>query len=116
MDTSLNDGEGSEVARLSGARLGENPLSLTYCVKDRVTLPSDGVARRVQITVLGFSAALKYVCVPRRTSAVFIEGWIKNTSEYELLEGPVNMFMDDSFVMKTQLGVRTHFCCSACSS
>ena len=92
-----------------GAVLDKNPLSLAYRVEGRVSLPSDGVAHKVSITVLGFSAALKYVCVPRKTSEAFIEGRIKNTSEYELLAGPVSVFMDDSFVTKTQLGVRRSF-------
>ncbi|KAM5544764.1 hypothetical protein V8D89_001662, partial [Ganoderma adspersum] len=88
-----------------GSVLDKNPLSLAYRVEGRVSLPSDGVAHKVSIAVLGFSAALKYVCVPRKTSAAFIEGRIKNTSEYELLAGPVSVFMDDSFVTKTQLGL-----------
>ncbi len=92
-----------------GSVLDKNPLSLAYRVEGRVSLPSDGVAHKVSITVLAFSAALKYVCVPRKTSAAFIEGRIKNTSEYELLAGPVSVFMDDSFVTKTALGVRLAF-------
>ena len=91
---------------LEGTVLDKSPLSLAYRVEGGVSLPSDGVAHKVSIAVLDFSAALKYVCVPRKTSAAFIEGQIENTSEYELLAGPVSVFMDDSFVTKTRLGVR----------
>ncbi|KAM5544768.1 hypothetical protein V8D89_001666, partial [Ganoderma adspersum] len=87
------------------AVLEKNPLSLAYRVEGRVSLPSDGVAHKVPIAVLAFEAALKYVCVPRKTSAAFIEARIKNTSEYELLAGPVSVFMDDNFVTKTSLGL-----------
>ncbi|KAI1792158.1 hypothetical protein LXA43DRAFT_1093971 [Ganoderma leucocontextum] len=100
-----DDEEDSEGAEPEGAVLDKNPLSLAYRVEGRVSLPSDGVAHKVSIAVLGFSAALKYVCVPRKTSAAFIEGRIKNTSEYELLAGPVSVFMDNSFVTKTLLGL-----------
>ena len=102
----LEEEEDVEEALPEGAVLDNNPLSLAYRVEGRVSLPSDGVAHKVSIAVLGFAAALKYVCVPRKTSAAFIEGRIKNTSEYELLAGPVSVFMDDSFVTKTLLGVR----------
>ena len=40
---------------------------------------------------------------PRRSSS--IEGTVKNTSEYELLAGPVRVFMDDGFATKTSLNV-----------
>ena len=89
-----------------GSVLDESPLSLAYRIEGKLSLPSDGFAHKVSIAVLDFSAGLKYVCVPRKTSAAFIEGQIKNTSEYELLAGPVSVFMDDSFVTKTRLGVR----------
>ena len=36
---------------------------------------------------------------------VIIEASAKNTSEYELLAGPVSVFMDGGFVTKTSLGV-----------
>ncbi|EJF59169.1 hypothetical protein BD309DRAFT_953032 [Dichomitus squalens] len=88
-----------------GAVLDRSPLSLAYRVEGKVSLASDGIAHKVSIAVLDFSAVLKYVCVPRKTNAAFIEGRIKNTSEFELLAGPVSVFMDDSFVTKTLLGL-----------
>ncbi|RPD54842.1 hypothetical protein L226DRAFT_616499 [Lentinus tigrinus ALCF2SS1-7] len=78
-----------------------NPLSLSYHVEGLVTLPSDGVPHKVSIAILDFTAELKYVCAPRKNTSAFIEGTIKNTSEYELLAGPVSVFMDEGFVTKT---------------
>ncbi|KAI0695488.1 hypothetical protein C8T65DRAFT_44921 [Cerioporus squamosus] len=83
------------------ATVDRSPLSLSYHVEGLVSLPSDGVAHKVSIAMLDFTADLRYVCVPRKNTSAFIEGMIKNTSEYELLPGPVRVFMDDSFVTKT---------------
>ena len=83
-----------------------NPLSLAFRIGDAASLPSDGLAHKVSIAVLDFAAELQYVCVPRQMEAAFIEASIKNTSEYELLAGPVSVFMNDGFVTKTSLGVR----------
>ena len=83
-----------------------NPLSLSYNVEGLVSLPSDGVAHKVSIAMLDFTAELKYVCVPRKNTSAFIEGTLKNTSEYELLAGPVSVFMDEGFVTKTAFNVR----------
>ena len=98
-------GDEAEFELPEGTVLDKSPLSLAYRVEGKVSLPSDGVAHKVSVAMLDFSAGLKYVCVPRKTSEAFIEGRIKNTSEYELLAGPVSVFMDDSFVTKTRLGV-----------
>ena len=45
------------------------------------------------------------MCVPKMDKSVFVEASVKNTSEYELLAGPVAVFMDGGFVTKTTLGV-----------
>jgi hypothetical protein len=37
---------------------------------------------------------------------------VTNTSEYRLLPGPVNVFMDDSSVSRTQIQVRSLMCCN----
>ncbi|KAI0636279.1 hypothetical protein C8Q77DRAFT_637351 [Trametes polyzona] len=78
-------------------------LSVAYHIDGAVSLPSDGEAHRLTVATLAFKAALQYVCVPFETQAAFIVGTVKNTSEYDLLAGPVNVFMDDGFVSKTSL-------------
>ncbi|KAI0750044.1 hypothetical protein C8Q80DRAFT_1314673 [Daedaleopsis nitida] len=90
---------------LAAAVDSRNPLALAFRIVDTVFLPSDGLAHKVSIALLDFSAELKYVCVPRQKEAVFIEASIKNTSDYELLAGPVSVFMDNGFVTKTSLGL-----------
>ncbi|PIL32938.1 hypothetical protein GSI_05056 [Ganoderma sinense ZZ0214-1] len=90
----------------AGAVLSDvTALSLAYRVEGRVTLPSDGVAHRVVIAVLAFGVGLTYVCVLRWAGEVFIEGRVRNMSEYEWLAGPVNVFVADGFVTKTRLGL-----------
>ncbi len=88
-----------------------SPLSLSYRVEGLVILPSDGVAHKVTIAMLDFSAYLRYVCVPRKNTSAFIEATIRNTSQYELLPGPVRVFMDDGFVTKTSVNVRSRLPC-----
>ncbi|KAI0833815.1 hypothetical protein BC628DRAFT_53983 [Trametes gibbosa] len=80
-----------------------NALSVAYRVQGAVSLPSDGEEHRLTVAVLNFKAALKYICVPAQSQEVFIVGTVKNTSKYEMLAGPVNVFMDDRFVTKTSV-------------
>ncbi|KAI0794196.1 hypothetical protein C8Q74DRAFT_1247228 [Fomes fomentarius] len=85
--------------------VSRRPISLSYRIGGEVSLPSDGLAHKLSIAALSFSADLKYVCVPRQANAAYIEGTIKNTSDYELLAGPVSVFMDNQFVTKTSIGL-----------
>ena len=62
-----------EFEDISEDGLDKNLLSLAYCVEGRVLLPSGGVVHKVSIAALGFVVGLKYVCVPRKTNAAFIE-------------------------------------------
>ncbi len=88
--------------------VNRSPISLSYPIGGEVSLPSDDLAHKLSIVALGFSAELRYVCVPRQENAAYIEGTIKNTSDYELLAGPVSVFMDNEFVTKTSTGVSSH--------
>ncbi|RDX42751.1 hypothetical protein OH76DRAFT_1410827 [Lentinus brumalis] len=81
---------------------------------EAVCLPSDGLAHTVPIATLQLRADLEYVCVPRKSTAVFTQVRITNTSERDMLPGPVSVFMDDSFVTRTTLqhvGVNETFEC-----
>ena len=42
--------------------------------------------------------------MPQKSAAAFIEAHVANTSEYDLLPGPVSVFMDEASVTKTSLG------------
>ncbi|KAI0695495.1 hypothetical protein C8T65DRAFT_665103 [Cerioporus squamosus] len=94
------------------------PLSLVYRVGEEgeaVSLPSDGLAHTVPIATLHLRADHEYVCVPRKSSAVFMQARIKIIGERDMLAGPVRVFLDDKFVAKSALrhiGVNESFECT----
>ena len=62
-------------------------------------------------------ANIQHVTVQKVRPIVYLEASVKNTSDYELLPGPVHAFVDDSFVCKTAiLGADVapgdEFCCT----
>ena len=87
-----------------GTLVEGGPLALTYRVAGATTLATESLMHRVAIATLDFTTELRHVCVPRSDAATFIEARVKNTSEYELLAGPVSVFMDGGFVTKTVIG------------
>ncbi|KAI8996468.1 hypothetical protein BD414DRAFT_512864 [Trametes punicea] len=82
-----------------------SPLSVAYRVEGDVSVPSDGEEHKLTVALLNFKAELKYVCVPRRSPTVYIVSKVKNASEYDLLAGTMNVFMNDGFVTKTSIGL-----------
>ncbi|KAI0788227.1 hypothetical protein C8Q74DRAFT_1349598 [Fomes fomentarius] len=80
-----------------------SPVAATYRLKDKVSIPSDGFVHKVSIARFDFNAQIEYVSVPRKSAGVFVQARVKNTSEYELLAGPVNVSMNNSLVAKTML-------------
>ena len=47
----------------------------------------------------------QWIAVPRELPSAFLQARIKNTSEYLLLPGPANIFMDNNFVSKSEIPV-----------
>ncbi|OSC98499.1 hypothetical protein PYCCODRAFT_1375112 [Trametes coccinea BRFM310] len=84
-----------------------NSVSVAYRVEGTVSIPSDGEEHQLTVALLNFGAELNYVCVPRKSSAVYIVSKVINTSEYDLLPGAVNVYMNDSFVTRTSINFKS---------
>ncbi|KAF7773153.1 hypothetical protein Agabi119p4_5320 [Agaricus bisporus var. burnettii] len=84
-------------------KVTQTPMTLTYTVRGNSDIPSDGKEHVVTIVTLDFEADVEYISVPRLDPRVFLQCQVKNTSEYRLLPGPVNVIMDKSYVSRTRL-------------
>jgi uncharacterized protein (TIGR02231 family) len=72
-------------------------LSVNYQVGLPVTIPSDGQPHRTNVTVLNLAGTPQYVTTPKLDPAVFLKVHLTNTSEAQLLPGPLNLFRDGEF-------------------
>ncbi|KAG8701427.1 hypothetical protein FRC09_005376 [Ceratobasidium sp. 395] len=70
-------------------------LSATFSISGRSDIPSDNTSHKVVIAILDLEAELEWISVPREK--------ILNTSEFTLLPGETNVFMDDNFVSKSRI-------------
>ena len=87
-----------------------SPVAATYRLRDKTCIASDGSPHRLPIARLELAAELTHVCVPRKSTGVFVEARVRHASAYALLAGPVNVFVDDSLVAKTAIPVRPLIC------
>ena len=105
-EVDVSDDEDEEPMTTTGEPMSvvhESPLALTYHVEGASGVPSDGVPHQVCIAVLPFEAKILHVTVPKVRPVAYLEATVKNTSDYRLLPGAVQAFVDDSFVSKTRI-------------
>jgi len=83
--------------------VSKSPLSVTYTVEGKTTIPTDGQSHKVLVASLPLEATVTHVTSPRKSTAAYLQCAVKNTSDYHLLPGIVNVFLDGSYVSKTNI-------------
>jgi uncharacterized protein (TIGR02231 family) len=77
--------------------------SATFKIPVSVSVPGNNTSQRVAISVGRLMAALQFQSTPKMLEAAFLNANATNTSEYPLLAGPMNTFLDDTFVAASSL-------------
>ncbi|KAG8699919.1 hypothetical protein FRC08_005035 [Ceratobasidium sp. 394] len=89
----------SRLAKVTSA----GALNATFGIPGRSNIPSDESSHKVVVTVLDLAAELEWICVPRAKENVFMRCQAVNSSEFVLLPGEANVFVDGNFVSKTRI-------------
>ncbi|XP_066277883.1 protein F37C4.5-like isoform X4 [Branchiostoma lanceolatum] len=78
-------------------------LSTTYDIPRKANIPSDNQPHKVQIAMIDFNPTFEHETAPKRSPHAFLRATVKNDSEYALLAGPVNVYLDNNFIAKSDL-------------
>ncbi|KAF8187704.1 hypothetical protein BJ912DRAFT_926564 [Pholiota molesta] len=78
-------------------------VSAAFGVPGLISIPSDGVGHIVTIVKLSLDAEMSWVCVPKKDTRVHLKAKIKNASEYTLLSGGASVYVDGSFISKSEV-------------
>ncbi|KAF9476194.1 hypothetical protein BDN70DRAFT_882734 [Pholiota conissans] len=78
-------------------------VSATFGVPGLISIPNDGVGHSVTIARLSLDAEMSWVCVPKKDTRVHLKAKIKNASEYTLLSGTASVYVDGSFISKSEV-------------
>lgn len=89
--------------------LRTSPLSFSYAVDHTVKIPSDGTAHTVTVATIELEADISRVCVPRVQAAVYLQCKVFNKSDYRLLAGDVNVFLNDAYVSQSSIKVSSTY-------
>lgn len=90
-------------ASLAAAEIEAGATSASFKIATASTIPSDGTAQKVPITAAKLAANPEYLTVPKRQATAFLTAKVVNNSDFPLLAGPMNVFLDGTFVATSAL-------------
>jgi len=81
----------------------ETATGSAYQIVRKSTIDSDGKPHKVTITHLQLNVTFQYVCPPTKVSNCYLRAIATNNSTLNLLKGPMNVFMNNYFIAKSEL-------------
>jgi uncharacterized protein (TIGR02231 family) len=90
-------------AQLAQATIESAATSASFKVTAPANVPSDNSPQKVPITTAALTATLEYLTTPKLQATAFLTAKVFNTSEFPLLAGAMNVFLDGTFVATSQL-------------
>ena len=85
------------------ATVDAGSTSATFRVTTATTVPSDNAPQKVPITMAALNAMPEYATTPKRQAVAFLTSKVFNNSEFPLLAGAMNVFLDGTFVATSRL-------------
>jgi len=77
--------------------------SASFKLVATATVPSDNSPQKVPVTATRFAATPEYLATPKKLAAAFLTARVVNTSDFPLLAGTMNVFLDGTFVTTSSL-------------
>jgi len=75
----------------------------SYQIMRKSTIASDGKPHKVTVAHQDLTVTFEYVCAPSKSPNCYLRALAKNDSILNLLKGPMNIFMNNYFITKSQL-------------
>lgn len=85
------------------SRSKKSALSSNFEIPRRANIDSDNKPHKVTIAILDMKPQLEYFAIPRVTPKAYLKASVVNNSEYGLILGPANIFLDNDFVATSDL-------------
>lgn len=90
-------------AETAAATVEAGATSASFKIATASTIPSDGSAQKVPIAAAKLAANPEYLTVPKRQQTAFLTTKVVNSTDFPLLAGAMNVFLDGTFVATSNL-------------
>ncbi|MEN8123452.1 MAG: mucoidy inhibitor MuiA family protein, partial [Bacteroidota bacterium] len=77
--------------------------SVVFAIPGKNTISDNGEEHKVGISVFEFDADFQYNSVPKISPFAFLTAKVKNTSDFPMLQGKSNVFLDNNFVTNSHI-------------
>jgi uncharacterized protein (TIGR02231 family) len=95
--------ENNAPAEMAIATIEAGATSASFKIATLSSVPSDNSPQKVPITSAKLTADLEYNTVPKRLATAYLNAKVSNTSDFPLLTGAMNVFLDGTFVATSSL-------------
>jgi uncharacterized protein (TIGR02231 family) len=85
-------------AAAAQASIEAGATSASFKIATSASIPSDNSPQKVPITSTRLTANPEYFTVPKRLAAAFLTAKVVNSSDFPVLAGAMNVFLDGTFV------------------
>jgi len=75
----------------------------TFSIATPATIHSDNSPQKIPVTTMDLDAELAYRATPKLRPTAFLDAAVRNTSDYPLLPGQMNVFVDRVFIATSRL-------------
>ena len=90
-------------AEMATATIEAGATSASFKIATTASVPSDNSPQKVPITTAKLAASPEYLTVPKRLATAYLTSKVVNSSEFPLLAGAMNVFLDGTFVATSNL-------------
>jgi uncharacterized protein (TIGR02231 family) len=90
-------------AEMASATIESGATSASFKIAVASSVPSDNSPQKVPITSAKLAANPEYLTVPKRLATAYLTAKVVNSSDFPLLAGGMNVFLDGTFVATSAL-------------
>jgi len=92
-----------QAAAFAQSTIDAQATSASFKIPVAATIPSDNSPQKVPVTAVRLDTAPEYLATPKLLKAAFLTAKVTNSSEFPLIAGGMNVFLDSTFVASSAL-------------
>jgi len=85
------------------AQIDNKIASAIFSLTQNADIPSDNTPHKVTIMLQPFDAEFRYSIIPKLSQFAYLQAKIINSSDYPLIAGETNIYLDNSFVANSTI-------------
>ncbi len=94
-----------ETANYNQAYMSENQTNVEFEVEGTYSVASDGKPQMMELQRIEMPASFIYQAVPKMEKEGFLTARIRDWEQYNLLDGPTNLYFENSYVGKSDINL-----------